>query len=239
MDAREVIRNSRAGTFAVVYIPNLSTETLESPVDLLSAPALGAHGSAVAIGVDRFITCSHVIEPFLNTRGSLLLAAAPRQGPPEIVYLVNKVVGDANLDLALMSASPKLGEAVPLGLDTRIPEMGLEVVCLGVPFAEKEGSVGEREVNVKISLPLRAVKGIVSSSVHENGRLEVDVQLNPGMSGGPVLSLESGLVTGICEGFGYVRGDDVTYTASLSQVLAAFAISRRLEELEARLASGS
>ena len=235
MDARELIRDARQGTLAVVHVPDLSGQTFQKPEDVLGVPALGAHGSAVAIRDDRFITCFHVIEPLVKTRGSLQLVAALKLGPAEIVYQVEKAVGDQNTDVALLSASQRAGKVVPLVLDPEDPEMGSEVLCLGVPFPEKEGSFNGQKIDVKIKLPLRAVKGIVASGVHDDGTFEVDVQLNPGMSGGPVLSLENGRVTGICQGFRCAKSADLTFPLSLSRVIASSTISRRLGELEGRL----
>ena len=237
MEAREVIRNARFGTFAVVFVPDLSGQTFEKPEEVLTIPTLGAHGSAIAIGVNRFITCSHVIEPLRKAKGSLQLAAASRQGPPEITYLVRKVVGNPNLDLAAMTASPTAGEATPLVLDTEVPEIGTDVVCLGIPFPDTKGHIsgGERKMDIKISLPFRAVKGIVASGLHDESSFEVDVQLNPGMSGGPVLSIETGLVLGMCQGFRHFQSPDLSFTANLSKVVAASAIVPQLQAERLRL----
>jgi S1-C subfamily serine protease len=110
------------------------------------------------------------------------------------------------------------------GLDTRIPTVGRRVLAMGytkMDILYHENSPTKR--HIKVLQAFHATDGDVVE-VYPNGRdrvmlpfpaFQITARLDPGMSGGPVLSGDNGMVCGIvCTGFKLGKdGEHVSYAA--------------------------
>lgn len=214
----------------MAFVPDFSKLNLEKAEDILGMNLLGAQGSAFAIDENRFLTCAHVIEPLRESPGSLTVLTKPRTGAPITVYRIEKAQGDGNLDIALLHGIAVKGQAQPLALGTEFPEHGEDVIALGAPLPldRRVVKAEEHKIEVKIKFRLRVTRGIVASRDREEGTFEVDVHFNPGLSGGPVVSVDTGLVVGIVQAFRRFSIGDDSYGADLG-------IARSMSSLRSRL----
>lgn len=200
----EIVRKAQAGVFAVGFSPDTSKYKLE---DLLSLPVPRSLGTTFAIADDEFLTCSHVLEAARGIQGTLRLIGTHSYRAGSMVYEVSEQEQDEELDLALLRAKPVKGVAAPLELELERPELGDPVLALGYPLPQESRKVveppdsGIRVGWVRIGITFRVTSGIVSSWTDNGRRFEIDAQFSPGISGGPVVSAESGKVVGIAEGF--------------------------------------
>jgi S1-C subfamily serine protease len=102
-----------------------------------------------------------------------------------------RVVGsDASRDLALLeTAVPLDGHTFAVG--SRTPRLGEDVAALGFP----------------LDLPLTVTRGTVSGTgrtvaiegIKRHGLIQTDAEVNPGNSGGPLISVSSGNVVGLID----------------------------------------
>ena len=204
------------------------------------------NGSAFAVSPDGlFLTASHVLSKIRTTLADkdyqLGLARDVRFGNDERVLVGANVVQEYKKDLqdiAVLSCdvSP-LDSFEHLVVRTQGPveSMGQPVATFGYPINAK----GEEGWNIL----QRTFSGVVSSVSTFNSfpTYEVDALFNPGLSGGPLLSLRKGDVIGIVHGTKWhtqsFNGQGVPYPAHISKAkivteLDAFdtSIGRELEE---------
>ena len=167
---------------------------------LVEIKARGSYGSAFCIHPSGlFLTNEHVIQP------PGMFAPNVRVPPVEITLILNPglkteksyparvVRTDKELDLALLRVeSTNDFPALSLGSDAELEEQ-VEVMAFGFPFGTALAP-GRREYP---SVSVNA--GSITSLRHKDGRLheiQVDIALNPGNSGGPVLD-KNGKVIGV------------------------------------------
>jgi hypothetical protein len=151
---------------------------------LVEVKAAGGQGSGSAFCIHPsgwFLTNAHVAQ------GELTLVLNPSL-KTEKSYSARVVRSDPDLDLALLRVEGVKGlPALALGSDEGLEELA-EVVAFGFPFG-----TALRAVSVN--------SGSITSLRHKDGRLDriqLDVVLNPGNSGGPVLD-GAGKVIGVVE----------------------------------------
>jgi S1-C subfamily serine protease len=146
----------------------------------------GSVGTGFAIDDGRVMTAAHVVE------GAPMVVTMDGRRHPATV-----VAADAQLDLAVLAVDEDATAGLtPLELSTARPELAEDVYALTAPY-------GAGSVTVS--------RGIVSGIVDLDGRqlLQTDAAINPGSSGGPVVSA-TGEVLGVvsskledAEGVGY------------------------------------
>jgi len=195
--AVEIVKELRKGVVAIFSYPNLE----RLGVDELST-VLGSHGimgSAFAISSDKFLTCSHVVKD----RENLILIGSPGRetGLSPIHHEVVDMRQNRQMDLALLRTKRVKGEVVPIKFESTRPEVGLDILAVGYPWPEQQGRVqkDEKRIDLHVTLTLRAIRGIVAARYVDGIHFEIDKLLNPGQSGGPVVSLETGLLVGVCQ----------------------------------------
>jgi hypothetical protein len=151
-------------------------------------------GSGTAFCVDAngyFITNAHVLE---NVNDILNLIIMP--GTKEEFSLPATVLRvDEDTDLAVLKTdTTKQLTALELGSDSMLFDT-MPVAAFGYPFGQSLALTTKVSANVTVSL------GHITSLRKINGKLRVvqlDASLNPGNSGGPVVT-ENGVVIGIVE----------------------------------------
>jgi S1-C subfamily serine protease len=178
-------RKSLADVFAEVVSPSATSTAAASATALSRADvaAVGTsattyvevssgHGSGAYLGRDRVLTAAHVVE---GTSRPRLYYSGRSIGTGTVI------ARDTFNDLALLTISGLAG--IALGLewgDTALLRVGDELVALGFP--------------ADLSLSVKA--GVLSAIYREAGLelLQTDANINPGMSGGPVLDRAGRLV---------------------------------------------
>jgi hypothetical protein len=189
---------------------------------LVEVKARNSYGSAFCIHPSGlFLTNEHVVQP------PGMFAPNGRVPPVEITLVLNPglkteksysarvVRADKELDLALLRVeSANEFPALSLGSDEKLEEL-MEVVAFGFPFGTALAS-GRREYP---SVSVNA--GSITSLRRKDGQLyeiQLDVTLNPGNSGGPVLD-QNGKVVGVVKSG--VLGRGVNFAVPVS-VLSRF-----------------
>ena len=163
------------------------------------------HGSAFCIHpAGLFITNDHVAQ------GDITIILKP--GSKEQKDYKAKVVrSDKELDLALLRIEgAKDLPVLSLGSDEKLSEL-MEVVTVGFPFGTAPGSekgYPTASINVGSVTALR----MKNDALH---RIQLDAQLNPGNSGGPVLDKDGKVVGVVVAG---LRGSGVNFAIPVSVV---------------------
>jgi S1-C subfamily serine protease len=152
----------------------------------------GEGGVGTAFCIDPgglFVTNAHVVE--MGSKHKLIVNPSL---PSQAVYHPRILSVDPKLDLALLQVtSDHMFTALELGREDELVETQ-EVVAFGYPFGKfLSGGKGYPSVSVNTGriTSLRMSEGKLSS-------IQLDVELNPGNSGGPVLD-KSGRVIGIVQ----------------------------------------
>ncbi len=130
-------------------------------------------GSAVLVSPDGFaLTAAHVVEGESEV-------AAVSHGGANLSALV--VAREASSDIALLKVAIS-GDAPCLRPSSHRPALGTDIFILGSPAGEE--------------LSFSIAKGIVSGhrKFHEVSFVQLDANVNPGNSGGPVLNSDGGIV---------------------------------------------
>jgi serine protease Do len=176
----------------------------QSPLEVLksgkAATALieavdGDTTTATAFCIDPsglFVTNSHVV-----SAGSQFRLVVNSGTVSQAIYSAKLVRNDPKLDLALVQAEGATGlKALALGNEDALIET-MEVIAFGYPFG-KSKTIAKGEPSPSISVNT----GKITSLRMPSGKLtsiQLDVVLNPGNSGGPVIDKE-GRVIGIVQG---------------------------------------
>lgn len=228
MELTEIVRGAQAGVFAVGFSPDSSKYGME---ELMALPIPRALGTAFAISEDEFLTCSHVIEATMGVQGTHRLVGTQKYQAGPIVYDVADIMRDDGLDIALLRAKPARGTAVPLELEFSPPDVGHPILAMGYPLPRETRRVvgpkfGIRVGWFQIGISFRVTSRIVSSWTDNGRRFEIDAQFSPGISGGPVVSTESGRVLGTAQG--YLRFDD-SFQPIISRCLMVASVQEKLE----------
>jgi len=228
----ELVRRLRLAVKGVLSFPeippNLPRDQLEERLAVRVS-----QGTAFSISANRFLTCHHVIENLNVSRLKLVGSLNPEGGPPLIMLDIVDVRSDPELDIALLTTNEVRREMVPITFQPGPPKVGLDILAVGYPLPEQrrpELIENERRINVAVHHTFRAVRGIVASRLADNNRFEIDKLLNPGQSGGPVVSIESGKLVGICEAFREYPGQNRMMPSDLSVCVSADAVRNKLSE---------
>lgn len=197
-----------------------ATKTVQasSSADALSTLVAKTQGSVVRIGAS---TCDSksVGTGFLIGRRLVATVEHVVDGAATITLkqgaravATGTVIGeDTARDIALVQSSKPLGGAI-LPLATRAPQLGETVAALGFP----------------LGLPLTVTQGSVSGlqrTIPINGSdrrnmVQTDAAVNPGNSGGPLLSVDSGQVVGLVDlGSNQANGIAFAVSAQVAQPL--------------------
>jgi S1-C subfamily serine protease len=176
-------------------------------------PAVTAQGSAFCVHPSGlFVTNSHVIE----NATEIELVVNPSQKDQKVfkATVVRKLEKE---DLALLRVETKEElPALPLGDDTALEELA-DVVACGYPFGSAM-TFGTKEYP-----SITTTAGGISSLRKKGGELELiqlDVSLNPGNSGGPILDMH-GKVIGVA--LGGIKGTQVNFAIPVRRVAAFLA----------------
>ena len=148
---------------------------------LVDTPRGLGSGSGLVISQDgRILTNEHVVR---GARSVMVSLPDGRRFPGKVLK------AEAGLDLAVVKVDGVGLPALPLG-DSETLRQGDEVIALGYPLSNVLGA------------DLSATRGIVSKArvtlgpPYTTDAIQMDASLNPGNSGGPLLSAE-GKVVGV------------------------------------------
>jgi hypothetical protein len=191
----------------------------KSATALVEVKARGGYGSAFCIHPSGlFLTNAHVVQPFGTypprvrvppVEITLVLDPGLRTERP---YRARVVRSDKGLDLALLRIDgARALHALTLGSDEKLTELE-EVVAVGFPFGTALAPGRKEYPAVSINA------GSITSLRRKDDRLhriQMDVALNPGNSGGPVLD-RSGKVVGVV--VAGVQGSGVNFAIPVSTV---------------------
>ncbi len=183
-----------------------------------SAGRLKGVGSAFCVHPDGFfVTNQHVVGAAAEVR---LVVDSGRK--TQRVLTAKVIRADKDKDLAVLRAEGLKGvDALALGSDENLGEL-TEVIACGFPFGTMLGSEPNEYPAASVNV------GNVTALRRKGGqlyRIQVDVALNPGNSGGPVLD-RSGKVVGVV--VAGVLGSGVNFVIPVSH-LAAFLNRPELE----------
>jgi V8-like Glu-specific endopeptidase len=161
---------------SVVYV--LASDSTGQPIESGTGFAVGAHGLV--------LTALHVVQD-----ADRVLVVVPGQEP----LGADVVTADTRHDVAVLDVpSMPVPGPPPLALgDSSAVRLGQEVVVLGYPLAPPQHPT--LAVTHGIVSAVRKDIGIPHTDV---GYVQVDAAMNPGVSGGPVLTLD-GNVIGIAD----------------------------------------
>jgi len=237
----EIIQKLREGTMAVVPHPKSDSLTIQEMNEALQNGTFLIQGTAFAVSSNQFITCNHVIESFLDTHEIFLHGHIEQAtGPPSIIHHVSSIQADPELDLALMETDKLQGEVRPIKFEKEFPPTGLNILAVGFPLPEHTVLIDEnRRINIDVTGIFRVIKGIVATKLADGLHFEIDKLVNEGQSGGPVVSLKSGDLIGMCQAFRHypsiIGTQNVTIVADLSICLSADAIRKKLIEWDCEI----
>jgi S1-C subfamily serine protease len=166
--------------------PGDGTAVAQAAASVVQIQTHGSVGTGFAIDDGRVMTAAHVVE------GAPMVVTMDGRRHPATV-----LAADAQLDLAVLAVDEDaMAGLTPLEFSTARPDLAEDVYALTAPY-------GAGSVTVS--------RGIVSGIVDFDGRqlLQTDAAINPGSSGGPVVSA-TGDVLGVvssklehAEGVGY------------------------------------
>lgn len=205
---REVISRGKTAT-ALVEIPNA---TISRTTGNRTIRAKGTkYGSAVCIRASGiYITNAHVVKG-VDSNGVRLVIAPNRDGEKTVTAKV--IRQDAEVDLAVLRVDEEAThQSIAVGDDSALHET-MQLVAFGYPFGKalaSDDSYPDISVNVGRITSLRKTSGMLD-------RIQLDAQLNPGNSGGPVLDAKGQLVAVVASG---VFGTGVNFAIPASRVAA-------------------
>lgn len=104
---------------------------------------------------------------------------------------------------------------------------------MGVPLPEHRRpqiDLQQRQISLGIRFVVRATRGIVATAVLPDSTFEVDVRFNPGISGGPVLDIESGKVVGMAQATRLMSSGELELPTDLGIVTPMAALRDCLKE---------
>lgn len=216
---------------AVLSFPDIAeAKSIEDAREMMKSPV--AIGTAFSVTPNRFLTCNHVVK---NSKTLKLFGSPHTSALPRIVHDVVRITRDEELDLALLETNRLEGEVVLTEMESHAPEVGLDVLAVGYPLPEQQLPKvleAERRIHVESVIAFRAVRGIVASKLVDGVHFEIDKQLNPGQSGGPIVSIDTGKIIGMCKAYRcFIGTDGKQMPAELGIFLSVHAIRNKLNEL--------
>ena len=193
--ATQTVRTSQSSV-AADPLARLVAKT-QSGVIRIETSACGIEkiGTGFLIGPRLIATVEHVVDG--------ATAITLKQGGR--VVAAGTVIGeDQARDVALVQSSvPIAGKVLPLA--ARAPQLGETVAALGFP----------------LGLPLTVTEGSVSglgrtvpiTGIRRRQMVQTDAAVNPGNSGGPLISLDTGEVVGLVD-LGTTQANGITFAVS-------------------------
>jgi hypothetical protein len=168
-----------------------------------------AYGSAFCVHKSGFfITNQHVIANAQEVK------LAINSGEKTEQVLIAKVVRtDPEVDLALLQVEGKDLPVLPLGSDAGLIEL-TEVIACGFPFGQLLST--DRQEHPAISINTGKVTALRKKN-NELHMIQIDIALNPGNSGGPVLDQDGKVVGVVLAG---IKGAGVNFAIPVSKVHA-------------------
>jgi S1-C subfamily serine protease len=228
----QLVRELRKGVVNVMFLPELAGVTSEEDLLRRLAPNV-IRGTAFAVSAGHFLTCDHVVEGITDSKNLKLVGSPDPAKIHPVMHDVVEVKRDRNLDIALMRTERIRDEVVPIKLESGQPQVGLDILATGFPLPEQrppEKIESEKRINVALAATFRAIRGIIASRLLDGLHFEIDKLLNPGQSGGPVVSLETGRLVGMCQAFRSYQVGTQMIPADLSVCLSVEAIRTKLTE---------
>jgi len=207
--------------------------SVEELVKRMSVPV--SRGTAFAVASDRFVSCNHVIENLDPKTLKLSGAADPTAGLPMNIHDVVETKCDPQLDIALLKTKRVQGDIVPITFEPGLPQVGLDILAVGYPLPEQqppEIRENEKRINVDAVVTFRAIRGIIASRMADGVQFEIDKLTNPGQSGGPVISIGTGKLVGMCRAQRLAPTQKGVMPADLGLCVSADVIRRKLNEWE-------
>jgi S1-C subfamily serine protease len=192
-----------------------------------------SRGTAFAVASDKFVTCNHVIENLDPKMLKLSGGADPTAGLPMNIHDVVEANSDPQLDIALLKTKRVQGDIVPITFESGLPQVGLDILAVGYPFPKQqppEIRENEKRINVNVVTTFRAIRGIIASRMPDGVQFEIDKLANPGQSGGPVVSIGTGRLVGMCRAQQLATTQKRVMPTDLSLCVSADAIRRKLNE---------
>ncbi len=197
----DLIQEVAPAVAVVTFVPDYSKMKVTRLEDALKAPGAGVSGSGFLVGENRVLTCDHVVEPLVGIPGqAVVLFRSPGSNRPFLCRALS-AARNLEMDIALVRIEPPPAGTSPLQMDFSIPRQGADVVAIGAPLpehTEQRNPAGDH-IDVAAHFVLRATRGIIASRIQEDGTFEVDTQFNPGLSGGPVIDIETGRAVGVVQ----------------------------------------
>jgi hypothetical protein len=181
---------------------------------LVEQPGNRSYGSAFCVHSSGiFLTNAHVVKSLAGIDPSLRITLVLNPGQKtEVIYSAKVIRSDNELDLALLQVNGvKDIPTLSLGSDEKLGEL-MEVVACGFPFGTAVAPVQNEYPAVSVNA------GSITSLRYKNDRLhriQTDVVLNPGNSGGPILD-KSGKVIGVV--VAGIKGSGVNFAIPVSTV---------------------
>ena len=184
-------------------IPDVVAAVRPSVAFVLAKGESPVSGSAFVVAPNGLlVTALHVVED----AGQISVAFPTGEPQPADIVQIDPVN-----DLALL----RIAQTNLVSIDTAGPaetRVGEEVIVVGYPLAFE---FGHNDVTV--------TRGIVSAVRTQLGLIQVDASMNPGVSGGPVLTASGGLIGVAVSGIASAQG--VNFAAPIDAVRALLAKS--------------
>ncbi|HOX07346.1 MAG TPA: trypsin-like peptidase domain-containing protein [Planctomycetota bacterium] len=141
-------------------------------------------------GVGYLVTNAHVVQP--AGRNATSIKVVFRSGNPGECTTDAQIVGmDDDRDLAILKvAGDKLPQALDLKSNLAVRET-LPVFILGYPFGDR---LAARDGNPEISIARGSISSIRRGEFGETKFLQIDGDVNPGNSGGPIVDGNGALI---------------------------------------------
>jgi S1-C subfamily serine protease len=202
-----------AATVRVFSIGTVGIEKFELPQGSLSvADPHGGHGTGFLTAAGVIVTAAHVIESARH-----VVVRLPGTGgffPAQVVF------SDKDADTAVLFFDEKTTVAItPLVLSNKSPQVRQPVFAVGYPL------------DASRSQP-QSARGIIAGML-DNGTIQVDMALNPGNSGGPIVDENNEVVA-----MAVARGDVSSGVQGIGFAVPLAKIKAALEEAERRRNTG-
>jgi len=190
---------------------------LKAATALLMVPATEGSGSAFCISADGwFITCAHVVaDQEIGDKVELTLNPGTKD-QKKIPAVIARI--ERGQDLAVLKSDPVAITALPLGRADDLKETDPLVVA-GYPFGN---ALQTGQAAAAITITLGHVTAIRRSQ-DKVDILQMDAELNPGNSGGPVIDLE-GRVVGVAAA--KITGTRLNFATSVRWVSSLLTLPR-------------
>lgn len=146
-------------------------------------------GSAFVVAAGYLVTNHHVVAEAVNSAGASLKVRVFSGSDRSQFYPAEVVKADARADLALLRITGEPPAITPLQIAPDLPGKQTEVFAFGFPL----GTMLDRSRNGP-NVCLR--RGYVSRLINDGSSIEADLNIDKGISGGPLVDKE-GVVRGV------------------------------------------